>query len=391
MGGGPSAARRTWAALVLLGLGVHTVVGLARPMASYRALELGVSPGLLGVVGGAYALLPVLVALPAGRWADRGGGSLVAGGGVVVVAGAASWLPFVGDLPALLSAMALLGLGHLLGLVGLQALIAQGRTGTSLDRSYGWFTMVVSIGQLCGPALAGVLAGAGGAAGTRRALVGGAAVAVVTVLALPLLRRTGAGPARTVDRPPVVPVHRILRSPGVGPAMVTSLGVLSATDLLTVYLPALGDERGWSAQAVGLLLSLRAGGAILSRLGLGRMVARVGRERLLGASLLVSALTLVWLAASTPVLLAGLAITVAGFALGIGQPLSMAVVAARAPEGARATALSVRLMAHRVGQVLVPAGAGVLAASAATTGVVVGAGVIVAVCALSLVPGLRRG
>jgi MFS family permease len=375
---------------VVIGLGVHTVVGLGRPMGSYRALELGVSPVLLGVVGGVYAVLPLVVALPAGRWADRGGGSLVAGGGVAVVVGAACWLPLVGGLPSLLAAMGLLGLGHLLALVGLQGLIAQGGTGGDLDRSYGWFTMVVSIGQLCGPALAGLLAGDGGPAGTRQALAGGAVVAVLTLLAVPLLRGTGGRPAVAAGRAPVVPVHRILRSRGVGPAMVTSLGVLSATDLLTVYLPALGDERGWSPQTVGILLSLRAAGAIVSRLGLGRMVAMVGREQLLGVSLLVSALALGWLSMSSPAALAGVAITVAGFALGIGQPLSMAVVAARAPDGARATALSVRLMVHRLGQVLVPAGAGVIAASAATAGVVMGAGLIVAVSALSLLPVLRR-
>ncbi|WP_299958323.1 MFS transporter [uncultured Modestobacter sp.] len=376
--------------LLLIGLGLHTVVGLARPMGSYRALELGVSPGLLGVVGAAFAVLPVLVALPAGRRADVGGGARVAGVGTVVTAVAACWLPLVGGVPALLAALALLGLGHLLGLVGMQALIAQGGTGSSLDRSYGWFTMVVSAGQLCGPALAGVLAGTGGPAGTRVALTGGAVVAVATVLAVPLLRGSPSGAPVAADRPPVVPVRRILRSPGVGPAMVTSLGVLSATDLLTVYLPALGEERGWSPQAVGALLSLRAAGAIVSRLGLGRMVHALGRERLLGTSLVVSALALGWLALSHPVGLAGVAIAVAGFALGIGQPLSMAVVAARAPLGARATALSIRLMAHRLGQVLVPAGAGVLAATAASTGVVVGAGLIVAVSALSLLPELRR-
>lgn len=379
--------RRVWAGLVIGGLGMHTVVGLARPMASYRALELAVSPALLGAVAASYALLPLLVALPAGRSADAVGGAPVAAAGIVVQSLAAWGLALTSGLPGLLAAMAVLGLGHLLALVGMQAVIAQHAGGTALDRHYGWFSMLASIGQLAGPALAGGLAGQGGPGGTTRALVGGAVVAGATLLAVPLLlgpARRAAGAARPGAGPSSV--GQILRSPGVPAAMVTSLAVLAALDIITVYLPALGESRGWSPQAVGILLSVRAAGSVASRLVLGRLVARLGRQQLLGASLAVSSLAVVGLALSGDLALAGVCIVVAGLSLGVGQPLTMAVVAARSPRGAQATALSVRLMGNRLGQVVIPAAAGAVAAATATTGVLVTAGLVVAGSALCLLP-----
>lgn len=392
-----------WAGLLLAGLLSQTVVGLVRPMASYRALELDVAPAMLGAVAAGYAVLPLVAALPAGRRSDRRGGVPVARVGLVVEAVAACWLPFVGSLTGLLAATALLGLGHLLALVGMQAVIAQGhgpggRVGgpgsghdAALDRYYGWFSMTASAGQVLGPVLAGLLAGAGGAGGTTRALVGGAVVSAASLLALPLLRLRRPAPAHaTADPPPTVPVRTILRAPGVTPAMVVSLGVLAATDVLTVYLPALGAERGWSPQQVGTLLALRATGSIASRFLLGRLAAWAGRERLLLASTSAAAAGVVWLALADPLLVAAVAITLAGFALGVGQPLSMAVVAGLSPPGSRATALSVRLLGNRLGQVLIPAAAGAVAAATATTGVLVTAGVVVAASGACVAPALRR-
>ena len=80
---------RLWAGLLLAGLASQTVVGLARPMASYRALELQVTPAMLGAVAAGYALLPVLAALPAGRRSDTVGGAPVTRVGLVISAAAA--------------------------------------------------------------------------------------------------------------------------------------------------------------------------------------------------------------------------------------------------------------------------------------------------------------
>ena len=64
--------------------------------------------------------------------------------------------------------------------------------------------------------------------------------------------------------------------------------------------------------------------------------------------------------------LAALAVVlvVAGFFLGIGQPLTMSLIVQAVPDDARGTALAIRLFGNRFGQVATPAVAGLLAGAA---------------------------
>ena len=54
----------------------------------------------------------------------------------------------------------------------------------------------------------------------------------------------------------------------------------------------------------------------------------------------------------------------AGFFLGIGQPLTMSLIVQAVPDDARGTALAIRLFGNRVGQVATPAVAGLVAGAA---------------------------
>ena len=60
----------------------------------------------------------------------------------------------------------------------------------------------------------------------------------------------------------------------------------------------------------------------------------------------------------------GLLAAVIGAGLGFGQPLSMTIVVRLVPGYARATALAIRLTGNRIGQVVAPAAAGIVAGSA---------------------------
>ncbi|OKI62358.1 hypothetical protein A6A27_05065 [Micromonospora sp. CB01531] len=70
-----------------------------------------------------------------------------------------------------------------------------------------------------------------------------------------------------------------------------------------------------------------------------------------------------------PLWLMALIITVAGLGLGVGQPLTMSFLAEAAPPGLRGRAMSLRLTGNRLGQLLIPTAAGVVAAGAGAAGV----------------------
>lgn len=363
---GPS--RLGWGLLLAHTLLVHGVTQVLRPTTSYRALELGLAPSLLGVLSASFALVPLFLALAVGRAADRHGERLpLLGGAALVLVSAVGFATLADSLPALAAWSAVLGLGHLLTMVGQQSLVATLAGPGRSDVAFGRYAFAASAGQALGPGTIAALSGAAALPDTGRLFVAGAAGSLLLLGATFLLpagrARRAAGVA---ERPRVVGV---LTLPGLGPAVLASLTVIAAIDLLVVYLPALGAERGISASAVGVLLALRAGASMVSRLGLGRLVAAVGRLRLLAASLVTSGLAVALIPVSMPLALLGAVVVLAGLALGIGQPLTMSWVAQAAPEHLRATALSLRLTGNRLGQVALPSAVGLVAAASGAGGV----------------------
>jgi MFS family permease len=185
-----------------------------------------------------------------------------------------------------------------------------------------------------------------------------------------------AASAAAAGRP--VGFFALLRIPGVMISILAGLMVLTAVELLIVYLPAFGAERGIDAGTIGALLSLRAVASLLSRVWLGQLVALAGR-RLLALSIGAAAAGLVLLPVPMPV--AGMGALVVVIGLGLCLPLTMAWLADVTPDRARATALSVRLSGNRLGQAVLPRGLGGLAAGLGAAGVLIGMAVALAITA----------
>jgi MFS family permease len=152
-------------------------------------------------------------------------------------------------------------------------------------------------------------------------------------------------------------------------AMLLSMLVLAAVDLIQVYLPALGVERHISSWLIGVLLTLRAAATMVSRLGLSRLTARVGRSRLVVVSTLVAGVAVGLIAVPMHPGLLAVCLVVGGFALGIGQPLSMSIVTLAAPAGTTSTWLALRLSGNRLGQSAIPAVLSVVTTSVGTSGI----------------------
>jgi MFS family permease len=358
-------------------------------MVSYRALDLGVDPVNLGLLSAAFSIAPLVVALRIGRLVDERGEMLFISGGTVVMGVVSLGLAFAPSAPWGFALFAALGLGHLSITVATQGMVARGSDEASYDRRFSAFSLSASIGQLVGPAIAGIVAGQGSLAETSRALVVGGVLALITV-PLALLVRSPAT-ARAVSRaagsagPSLV---SILRTPGVLRAILVSTTVLSSIDIIVIYLPALGEERLWPASLVGALLALRAASSMAMRIVLGSLAARFGRPLLLSLSMAVSAAALVALPFVASIPLVAFLLVAAGAGLGIGQPMTMSWVASLAPMGARATALSVRLMGNRVGQVALPIAVGTVAAVAGAGGVLGATGVVIALSLAGVAGGL---
>ena len=157
----------------------------------------------------------------------------------------------------------------------------------------------------------------------------------------------------------------IVRTPGLWRALLVSGIVLTAMDMLYAFLPAWAEQNAVSVTAVGWLLALRAAVTVVSRIGLGKLVARLGRQILLLISLTVGAASLIVLPFVGVVgaisVMVGL-----GIGLGLPQPLTMAWVVARVHPSAHGAALGLRLTSNRVIQITVPVGVSAAAGSMGT-------------------------
>ncbi|MFD9863072.1 MFS transporter [Streptomyces alboflavus] len=400
-GPGPVPPGRGWLLRLVIAFAfAQGAVSMARPAVSYRALSLGADERAIGVIAGVYALLPLFAAVPLGRRTDHGRCAPLLPVGVALIAGGCALSGTASSLAALAAWSGVMGLGHLCFVIGAQSIVARQSAPAEQDRNFGHFTIGASLGQLVGPIAAGALIGPDMGRSSALALVVSAGVGAVGVGALWRIEYGGGASARGGSgasgaksargreaEPGKVPVLGILRARGVPAGIFISLAVLSATDILTAYLPVVGEHRGISPATVGILLSLRAGATIACRLVMTPLLRVLGRRALIAVTCLLGAVLCAGIAVPVPVWVLGLMLVLLGFCLGVGQPLSMTTVVQAAPVEARSTALALRLTGNRLGQVAAPAGAGGIAGVAGVGAPFVMLGVLLLGAA---VLGLRR-
>jgi MFS family permease len=350
--------------VLYIGFAMQFVSYGVRPLLSYEALALGGGATELGVIAASFSVLSLVAAVPLGRSIDQWGEVAFVIAGTALLGAVTLVLLAPPHLALLIGCSAGLGLGHLATLTGLQTLIANGTRTTARWAS---FTVVTSIGITAGPAVAGLLVGGVSAAAADADLVfmlaGGVALAGCLLAASLRFH-----PGSLATRPPASRVppargafRRVVSVPDMTNAMTASLTVLVAIDLLNAYLPAYGEANGIPVRTVGFLLAAHGASGLLSRVCMVPLVALLTRRRVLAASMLMAAagMAAVPFTDSVPALFA--IVSVVGFGLGLGMPVTLAWVADRAPRDIRGTALGIRLSGNRLGQTVLPPAVGTLA------------------------------
>jgi MFS family permease len=350
-----SSRRWFWRCLIIVGLMALILVAL-RPAISYRALEIGLDVGWIGPLAATFNLVPLVLTVPAGRWMDTGGHRSAAIVGSIVLVAATTGFIWANSLITLIMCSLVGGACSLVINSAAQAMIAMYSPANAYDSRFAMFSVAGSGGQVVGGGLVAVMPSTfiGGAAAI---FVANALAAVLVVIFAAGLHRPPGAAGRNSERASktVRPsTLAILRAPGVTPAIVASLTVLATVDLIGIYLPVLGVERGWSEAAVGALLTVRAIATVLARLVMGKLSQYLGTRRLFVLSVLASALVIGTVALPVPLIWTTAMLVVAGLMLGFGQPLSMSFVAHAAPAGSRGMAMSLRMSGNMIGLALLP-------------------------------------
>jgi len=352
---GTAVSGRLLAALVIGQLGLHSAMAGLRMSAPLLALRGGRSEWAVGVLMALFALAPVLLALRAGRMADRHGYhrpvrlavqlSLVGVAIALLATWFDGWLQFT-----LLSAAAVLtGAGTNLGLIAILRTAGHWASDSvQRVRVFSWLGLAPSMSNAIGPVLAGLMIDA---AGFR--------FAFAVLLVLPLVSWHFAGRVPPW-RPEVPPGHGegtawdLLAMPGLKRLMGVNLLLSACWDVHAFAVPVLGHERGFSASTIGFVLgsftlSVTAVRVLIPVLAHHVREVTVLRAAMVGTGLVFAAYPF----ATNPWVMAALAMAL-GVTLGCVQPMVMSGLHHLTPAPRHGEAIALRSIVINLSSTTLP-------------------------------------
>ena len=326
---------------------------------SLYALELGADAATVGVLAALFAAFPLLLAVPAGRLADRFGVRLpIVGGTLIMAAGLAFPLAMPGMIPLLLCA-ALVGLGHVFFHVSVHSLVGALGTEAERVRNFATFSLGISIAAFIGPSAVGFAIELSGYQAAFGLL---AAFALLPALHATLHRRLIPERVRHEAETQAKGAFDLLAIPALRRTLIMSGVTLTGIELFSFYLPIYGSALGLAPSAIGMILSSHAVAGFIVRVMMHRLVQRYSELGVLTGSLFVAAIAYLVLPALGDAWLLAVVAFVLGLALGSAQPLTIILTYNHAPAGRSGEALGMRIMANKITQIVVPVAFGGLGA-----------------------------
>jgi len=331
-----------------------------RVLNTLYALELGATPLHIGLLLATYGVFPLLLAVTAGRIADRYGSRipLIAGMIVSTIGAILPW--FAPSMPLLFAAAAVTGFGFILGQVALQSLVGTLGEGKDRTRNFNNYALIVAVADFTGPVLAGFSIDHFGHVRTYLVLAFLAATAVLTVfvLAKRVPRHRRPAPAPEGQR-----MSDLFRDVNMRRVLIAGAVVMTGIDLFQLYMPLYGHQVSLSASAIGMILGAAAAATFVSRALLPLLVSRYGEEKTLLYSLFLTAamFTLIPLFSSAVVL--GIICFTLGLGMGLGQPLTVMLCYRYSPAGRGGESLGLRIAINNSMHVVVPSVFGAVGAA----------------------------
>ena len=337
---------------------LHACMAGARMAIPLLALKQGFSAVAVGALLALFALSPMFLALPAGRYSDRRGlqklmriSVVLAASGVLL---SALWPIFPVMCLSALSAGGATGMA----VIALQRHVGRmAKDPDALKVAFSWLSLGPAVSNFVGPVLAGLLIDFAGPVaadelGFRWAFL---LMAVFPLFTWVWVRRVPELPLspELANEPPRRALDLLAE-----PLMRRLLGVnwllSSCWDVHTFVVPVLGHERGYSASVVGGILGAFALAAAFIRVCLPFISRHVKEHQIITAAMLCTGL----LFAVYPLMPTAGAMLVCsvllGLVLGTVQPMIMSTLHQITPPHRQGEALGLRLMSINASSVVMP-------------------------------------
>jgi MFS family permease len=327
-----------------------------RMAAPLQALHEGYSAWAVGLLLALFAAAPVLLALHAGRLADRHGyhrpvhiAVLLTGSGVLLAVLSTlvmGWPHFA----VLCVAAMLTGSGANMGMLTIQRTAGLAATdATERVRLFSWLGIAPSFSNVIGPVAIGFMIDWAGF---------GAGYAML--LLLPLATLVSARSVPRMPRPPRRPVPAgrtawdLLDAPGMKRLLVVNWLLSMCWDVHSFAVPILGHERGFSASIIGLILGTFTLSVTCVRLLIPLLAHRLREIEVVSGAMLCTGIVFgLYPLAHTPWMMAACAVLL-GLTLGCVQPMIMSTLHHLTPDNRHGEALAFRSMAINASSTLMP-------------------------------------
>ena len=359
------------AALIVGQLGMHSAMAGLRLAAPLQALHEGYSAWSVGLLLALFAAAPVLLAMPAGRLADRLGYhrpvalavALTAAGCLLAVAStfvAGGW-----HFAALCGAAMATGTGANTGMLVIQRRAgAAARNSTERVRIFSWLGVAPSFANVIGPVAVGFVIDAFGYTAAYLLLLLMPLATVISARRVPVIEPPGSGP-RVEGRTS----WDLLRAPGLKRLLVVNWLLSMCWDVHTFAVPVLGHERGYNASTIGLILGSFTLSVTAVRLLIPWLAHRLHETTVLRMAMAATGVVFaLYPLAPNPWLMGALAVLL-GITLGSVQPMVLSMLHRLTPDNRHGESLAFRSMAINASSTLMPLIFG-------ATGTLVGAAVL---------------
>ena len=354
---GPHSARAL-ARLIAAQVCIHAAMTGLRMAAPLRALDMGYGAPAVGFLLALFALAPVFLALPAGRYADRHGLARPVRLAVVAACAGMGAALLAPQFAVLCLAALLTGAASGAATIALQRHVGRAAHGAAQLRSvFSWMAIGPAVANFIGPFSAGLLIDhAGSAPGSLAGFRAAFALLALLPLATWLLVQG------VQELPPVV-------APAGGPRtrawdlladdrfrrlLVVNWLLSSCWDVHTFVVPLLGHERGLSASSIGTILGAFAVAAAAIRVLIPLVAERLSEARVVAGAMLAAALLFGAYPFAPNAPLMGACSVLLGLALGSVQPMVMSLLHQITPEHRHGEALGLRVMAINASSVTMP-------------------------------------
>jgi MFS family permease len=341
----------------IIGIAVlaHMAFVAARMTGSLYALANNASTFTVGVMMALFALVPMLVAVRAGRWLDAVGpwrptiiGLLLMLGGTLLPAA----FPYAtADVAPLLVAAAMIGTGSTLAMLSVQQVVGERADPNHRAAAFSWLALGASISGFVGPVASGMMIDRFGHRATFAVMI----IMVLLALALAWANRALL-PERdgTVTGPEPLHPFELLKHTDLRHVLIASALVSMSWDLQTFVVPVHGTRVGLTASEIGFVLGCFAVATFIIRLAMPVLSRRFSEWQVLTYTLFnttVAFFLFPFFSSLAPLMTVAFLL---GLGLGAAQPNVMSLLHSRSPEGRVGEALGVRTTIMNSSHVVLP-------------------------------------